>query len=66
MLDNYMLAIDGDQVALLDEQALASITGGDGIKDWLTKKIGELLFDCLAGSLDTIIAAAEEGYGDAR
>lgn len=66
MLDNYMLAIDGDQVALLDEQALASITGGDGIKDWLARKIGELLFDCLAGSLDTIIAAAEEGYEDAR
>lgn len=66
MLDNYMLTIDGDQVALLDEETLASITGGDGIKDWLAKKIGELLFDCLAGSLDTIIAAAEEGYEDAR
>ena len=66
MLDTYMLAVHGDQVALLDEQALASITGGDGLKDWLYKKVGELLFDCLAGSLDTIIAAAEEGYDEAR
>lgn len=66
MLDNYMLAVDDGQVALLDENALASITGGDGFRDWLYKKVGELLFDCLAGSLDTIIEAAEEGYGDAR
>jgi len=66
MLDTYMLAVDGEHIALLDEQSLASITGGDGIKDWLYKKIGELLFDCLAGSLDTIIAAAEDGYEDAR
>lgn len=66
MLATHMLAVDGEYVALLDERALASITGGDGIKDWFYKKIGELLFDCLAGSLDTIIAAAEEGYEDAR
>jgi len=66
MLDTHTLALDGEHITLLDEQALASIVGGDGIKDWLAKKIGELLFDCLAGSLDTIISAAEEGYGDAR
>jgi hypothetical protein len=66
MLENYMLAVKSGQVVLLDEQALASITGGDGIKDWLYKKVGELLFDCLAESLDTIIAAAEEGYADAQ
>jgi hypothetical protein len=66
MLDNYMLTVDGGHVALLDAQTLASISGGDGIKDWLYKKIGELLFDCITGSLATIIAAAEEGYEDAR
>lgn len=66
MFDMQTLAANGEQIALLDEQTLASIVGGDGIKDWLAKKIGELLFDCLAGSLDTIISAAEEGYGDAR
>jgi hypothetical protein len=66
MFDMQTLAANGEQIALLDEQMLASIVGGDGIKDWLAKKIGELLFDCLAGSLDTIISAAEEGYGDAR
>ena len=66
MLDTYMLSVQGDQVALLDEHTLASITGGEGIKDWFYRKVGELLFDCLAGSLDTIIAAAEEGYNDAR
>ncbi|HJR67060.1 MAG TPA: hypothetical protein VJ802_11595 [Gemmatimonadaceae bacterium] len=66
MLDTPMLAVDGDQITLLDEQALASITGGDGVRDWLLKKIGEALVDCLTESLDTIIAAAQEGYGDAR
>lgn len=66
MLETNMLAFDGDQIALLDDQALASITGGDGFKDWLIKKVGELLFDCIAGGLDTIISAAEEGYADGR
>ncbi len=66
MLDMHTLAVNGDEIALLDEQALASITGGDGVRDWLFKKVGELLFDCLTGSLDTIISAAQEGYEDAR
>jgi hypothetical protein len=66
MLDIHTLAADGGHIALLDEKALASIAGGDGIKEWLAKKIGELLFDCIAGSLDTIISAAEEGYADAQ
>jgi len=38
MLDTYMLAVDGEHIALLDEQSLASITGGDGIKDCCTRK----------------------------
>ncbi|HJU66981.1 MAG TPA: hypothetical protein VJ650_01955 [Gemmatimonadaceae bacterium] len=66
MLDTPMLAMSGEHITVLDEHALASIAGGDGFKDWLVKKVGELLFDCLTESLDTIIAAAEEGYEDAR
>jgi hypothetical protein len=66
MLDTRMLAFEGDQVTLLDQQTLASINGGEGIKEWLAKQIGSLLFDCISGSLDAIISAAEEGYEDAR
>ena len=66
MLDTRTLAFDGDQIALLDQHALASISGGAGIKEWLAKQIGTLLFDCISGSLDAIISAAEEGYEDGR
>lgn len=66
MLDIRTLALNGEQIAVLDDHALASIVGGDGIRDWLVKKIGELLFDCIAGGLDDLISAAEEGYADAR
>ena len=66
MLDTRMLACEGGQVTLLDHQTLASINGGEGIKEWLAKQIGSLLFDCISGSLDAIISAAEEGYEDAR
>ena len=66
MLDTRMLAFEGGQVRLLDQQTLASINGGEGIKEWLAKQIGSLLFDCISGSLDAIISAAEEGYEDAR
>jgi hypothetical protein len=61
-----MLAANGEQITVLDDQALASIAGGDGIRDWFLKKVGELLFDCIAGGLDDLISAAEEGYADAR
>lgn len=66
MLDTQGLALDGGRITVLDEQTLASIGGGDGWKEWLAKKVGELLFDCIAGGLDDLIAAAEEGYEDAR
>ena len=66
MLDTTTLAVDGAHIALLDERALATISGGDGIKEWLAKQIGGLLFDCIGDSLDTIISAAKEGYEDAR
>lgn len=66
MLDTSMLAFEGGHVTLLDQEELASVNGGEGIKDWLAKQIGSVLFDCIAGSLDAIIAAAEEGYADGR
>ena len=66
MLDTPMLAFEGEQVTPLDQEALASITGGEGFKEWLAKQVGSVLFDCIAGSLDAIIAAAEEGYADGR
>ena len=66
MLNTQMLALEGEQIIPLDQQAMASISGGDGIKEWLAKQIGTLLFDCISGSLDAIISAAEEGYEDAR
>jgi len=66
MLDTMTIAIDSEHVALLDEQALTAVAGGEGVKDWLAKQIGGLLFDCIADSLDAIISAAQEGYEDAR
>jgi hypothetical protein len=66
MLITTALAASGEQIMALDEDALASVVGGDGWKEWLAKKIGELLFDCIAGGLDDLIDAAEEGYEDAR
>jgi hypothetical protein len=66
MLNSTVLAASGEHMTTLDDDALASVVGGDGWKEWLAKKIGELLFDCIAGGLDDLIAAAEEGYADAR
>lgn len=66
MLDNAMLTFYGEQITPLDDETLASVNGGEGPRDWFLKKVGELLFDCLAGSLDDIISAAKEGYEDAR
>lgn len=66
MLDTITLAVAGEHMTALDDDALASVVGGDGFRDWIVKKIGELVFDCLSGSLDTIIDAAKAGYEDAR
>lgn len=66
MLDTITLAVAGEHMTALDDDALASVVGGDGFRDWIVKKIGELVFDCLSGSLDTIIGAAKAGYEDAR
>lgn len=66
MFENATLTLDGEQMTLLDDETLGSIAGGESPRDWFFKKVGELLFDCLAGSLDDIISAAKEGYADAR
>jgi hypothetical protein len=66
MLDIATLTFDGELMTPLGDETLASIAGGDGPGSWFFKKVGELLFDCLAGSLDNVISAATEGYEDAR
>lgn len=66
MLHSTALAAAGEHMITLDDDALASVVGGDGWKEWLAKKIGELVFDCIAGGLDDLIGAAQEGYADAR
>ena len=66
MRDTATLTFDCEQMTPLDDAALASIDGGDGPKEWILKKLIDLFVDCLTGSLDEIIAAAEEGYEDAR
>ena len=66
MLHSTALAAAGEHMITLDDDALASVVGGDGWKEWLAKKIGELVFDCIAGGLDDLIDAAQEGYEDAR
>jgi hypothetical protein len=66
MLDTMTVPVASEHLVLLDEQALTTVSGGEGIKDWLAKQIGGLLFDCIGDSLDTIISAAQEGYEDAR
>ena len=66
MLETRTLVVDSEHIALLDDHALASIRGGEGPLSWLAKKVGDLLWDCLSGDLDSVIAAAKEGYEDAR
>jgi hypothetical protein len=66
MLDSETLTFDREQMTPLDDAALASIAGGDGPKEWVLKKLIDLLVDCFTGSLDDIISAAKEGYEDAR
>lgn len=66
MLHSTALAAAGEHMITLDDDALASVVGGDGWREWLAKKIGELAFDCIAGGLDDLIDAAQAGYEDAR
>jgi hypothetical protein len=65
MLDTSVLVTSGEHITMLDEEALASIVGGDW-KTWIANKVGTLLTDCIFGGLDDLIDAAKEGYEDAR
>jgi hypothetical protein len=67
MLDNYTVAASGEQLAQLDDDALAAIAGGFGIP-WgtIVGEVVSLLWDCVKEGLDDVIEAAEEGYADAR
>lgn len=66
MLDNVTLTVDREHITLLDEQTLAGIVGGEGVLEWFAKKVGTLLFDCIAGDLDNLIDAIGEGYEEGR
>jgi hypothetical protein len=66
MLETSALTFDDEQMTPLDNEALAAIVGGEGPLSWLLKKVGELVFDCIAGGLDDLISAAKEGYEDGR
>jgi hypothetical protein len=67
MLNNYTLALSGEQLTELDDTALATIAGGFGIP-WgkIAGEVLEVLWDCVKGGIDDVIEAAGEGYGDAR
>jgi hypothetical protein len=66
MLNNIALTLDREQIIALDDEALAGIVAGGGAVEWFVKKVGELLFDCIAGDLDNLIDAIGEGYADGR
>jgi hypothetical protein len=62
MLNNFALTLDRGEIIPLGDEALAGIIGGDGALEWFVKKVGELLFDCIAGDLDNLIDAIGDGY----
>jgi hypothetical protein len=66
MLDTVALTFDREHITPLDEELLAGVAGGEGPLSWIADKVGALLFDCIAGGLDDLIAAAKEGYQDGR
>ena len=66
MHDMLAVAGSGDHITTLDDEALASVVGGDGWKEWVAKQVVTFVVDCVLNGLDTLIDAAEEGYEDAR
>ena len=66
MLNNtFSPAPLGGHVTQLDDDALASVVGGGPLATFL-REVGTLLWVCVKEGLDDVIAAAEEGYQDAR
>ncbi|MGQ0715480.1 MAG: hypothetical protein ACT4PJ_17410 [Gemmatimonadaceae bacterium] len=65
MLDTITLAVSGEHMTPLDEDAMAAIVGG-GPLEWIAKKVVEAVMDCLISGADALIDAAKAGYEDAR
>ena len=66
MINDSTLAASGEQLTQLDENALATIVGGE--IPW-GRIVGEgisILWECVKAGLDDVISAAEDGYSDAR
>lgn len=66
MLYDNALARQGGQLIPLDDEALATISGGDGPLITALREIGTLLWNCIKTGIDDVIAGAEEGYADAQ
>jgi hypothetical protein len=66
MLDTIALAGSGEQVMTLDDEALASVIGGEDWKTWLLRKAAEVVVDCVFGGLDDLIDGIQDGYEAAR
>lgn len=66
MLFDNALADQGGQLIPLDDEALATISGGDGWVISAVKEIGRLFWECVKTGIDDVIAGAEEGYADAQ
>lgn len=66
MLYDNALAGRGGQPIPLDDETLATITGGDGPVITVVKEIARLFWECIKTGIDDVIAGAEEGYADAQ
>jgi hypothetical protein len=66
MTNHCTLAASGEQLTQLDDEALATIVGGEGPLARILGEIGRLLWSCVKDGLDDVISAAQEGYEDAQ
>ena len=66
MLYDNALAGRGGQLTPLNDEALATISGGDGPLLTFVKEVGKLFWECIKTGIDDVIAGAEEGYADAQ
>ena len=66
MLYDHALTGRGGQPIPLDDETMATISGGDGPLTRLFTEIGSLLWECIKTGIDDVIAGAEEGYADAQ
>lgn len=66
MLYDNALAGRGGQLIPLDDETMATISGGEGPVITALREIGKLLWECIKAGIDDVIAGAEEGYADAQ